>query len=59
LTVPGVCNNHRRKDGLRRRLARGVEGFKRWEKATKYNNKEANKYVKPVFGKGWELKPLT
>jgi hypothetical protein len=38
-----------------------VEGKLLWDpkKMEFTNNREANKYVKPVFRKGWELKSLT
>jgi hypothetical protein len=38
-----------------------VEGKLLWDpkKMEFTNNKEANKYVKPVFRKGWELKAIT
>jgi hypothetical protein len=42
-------------------VAARVEGKLLWDpkKMEFTNNREANKYVKPVFRKGWELKPLT
>jgi predicted dehydrogenase len=42
-------------------IAVRVEGKLLWDakKMEFTNNKEANKYVKPVFRKGWELKSLT
>jgi hypothetical protein len=38
-----------------------VEGKLLWDpkKMEFTNNKDANKYVKPVFRKGWEIKPIT
>jgi Oxidoreductase family, NAD-binding Rossmann fold len=42
-------------------IATRVEGKLLWDarKMEFTNNKEANKYVKPVFRKGWEIKSLT
>ena len=42
-------------------VAARVEGKLLWDakKMEFTNNKEANKYVRPVFRKGWELKSLT
>jgi hypothetical protein len=42
-------------------VAARVEGKLLWDpkKMEFTNNKEANKYVKPVFRKGWELKSVT
>jgi hypothetical protein len=42
-------------------VAARVEGKLLWDpkKMEFTNNKEANKFVKPVFRKGWELKPVT
>jgi hypothetical protein len=42
-------------------VATRVEGKLLWDpKRMEFtNNKEANKYVKPVFRKGWELRPIT
>jgi hypothetical protein len=42
-------------------VATRVEGKLLWDpkKMEFTNNKEANKYVKPVFRKGWELKAIT
>ena len=42
-------------------VAARVEGKLLWDpkKMEFTNNREANKYVKPVFRKGWELKSLT
>jgi hypothetical protein len=42
-------------------VAARVEGKLLWDpkKMEFTNNKEANKYVKPVFRKGWELKAVT
>ena len=42
-------------------VATRVEGKLLWDakKMEFANNREANKYVKPVFRKGWELKSLT
>jgi hypothetical protein len=42
-------------------IAVRVEGKLLWDarKMEFTNNREANKYVKPVFRKGWELKSLT
>ena len=42
-------------------VATRVEGKLLWDakKMEFTNNREANKYVKPVFSKGWELKSLT
>ena len=42
-------------------VATRVEGKLIWDakKMEFTNNKEANKYVKPVFRKGWELKSMT
>ena len=42
-------------------VAARVEGKLLWDakKMEFTNNKEANKYVKPVFRKGWELKSIT
>jgi hypothetical protein len=42
-------------------VAARVEGKLLWDpkKMEFTNNREANKYVKPVYRKGWELKPVT
>jgi Oxidoreductase family, NAD-binding Rossmann fold len=42
-------------------IATRVEGKLLWDpkKMEFTNNKEANKYVKPIFRKGWELKSIT
>jgi hypothetical protein len=42
-------------------VATRVEGKLLWDpkKMEFTNNREANKYVKPVYRKGWELKPVT
>jgi hypothetical protein len=42
-------------------VAARVEGKLLWDpkKMEFTNNKDANKYVKPVFRKGWELKAIT
>ncbi len=42
-------------------VATRVEGKFLWDpkKMEFTNNREANKYVKPMYRKGWELKPVT
>ena len=42
-------------------IAARVQGKLLWDsrKMEFTNNREANKYVRPVFRKGWELKSLT
>jgi hypothetical protein len=42
-------------------IAARVPGKLLWDpkKMEFTNNREANKYVRPVFRKGWELKSLT
>ena len=42
-------------------VAARVEGKLLWDakKMEFTNNREANKYVRPVFRKGWELKSIT
>ena len=42
-------------------IATRVEGKLLWDakKMEFTNNKDANKFVKPVFRKGWEIKSLT